>query len=248
MAPRTRTTVLAALAGAMLAGGCRQVLGVGDVTFTSGAGGTAGAGGHGGAVTGAVSGMTSLSVTITSSSSGGPCVHSPCVTGVSLASGCDPCVTTLCTSDAFCCNSTWDSMCVTEAGSACGCGTSATTATSSTTSATSSSGGALGAACMTNSACTSGYCVGGVCCDTACTGPCQSCTTGSCALLPRLMKGACPGGQACDSAGKCTLVVGEPCATNGQCLTDLCVAGQCRCTKGGDCNSGHCNTTTGLCT
>src|SRR5207248_3166059 len=33
---------------------------------------------------------------------------------------CDPCVTTLCAADDFCCTTTWDEQCVSEVGQYCG--------------------------------------------------------------------------------------------------------------------------------
>jgi hypothetical protein len=45
---------------------------------------------------------------------GGSCSHSPCVTGAALVSGCEPAVTAVCAADSFCCNSSWDSICVGE--------------------------------------------------------------------------------------------------------------------------------------
>jgi hypothetical protein len=47
------------------------------------------------------------------------CAHPICVAGVKLASDCDPCVTKVCSSDAFCCSSQWDSTCISEAKSTC---------------------------------------------------------------------------------------------------------------------------------
>jgi Putative metal-binding motif len=48
------------------------------------------------------------------------CSHDTCTTGVLLVNGCDACVTTICGADAFCCNNSWDSQCVSEASSLCG--------------------------------------------------------------------------------------------------------------------------------
>ncbi len=56
---------------------------------------------------------------------GGNCIHSPCDAGGKLTPGCDggDCVTNVCNNDAFCCNTEWDSICVSAAGteSACNC-------------------------------------------------------------------------------------------------------------------------------
>jgi thermolysin len=48
------------------------------------------------------------------------CAHSECVTGGPLTSGCSQCVTTVCNSDAYCCSTSWDGQCVSEAKSWCG--------------------------------------------------------------------------------------------------------------------------------
>ena len=52
---------------------------------------------------------------------GGPaaCSHAICSTGTNLVSGCDPCATKICAADSFCCNSSWDSICVGEVNSVC---------------------------------------------------------------------------------------------------------------------------------
>jgi MYXO-CTERM domain-containing protein len=71
----------------------------------------------------------------------------------------------------------------------------------------------LGAACVLNEDCGSGFCTDGVCCDTACNaGPCDACSTaagapvnGTCALVT---------GPACDDGDACTQV-------------DTCQAGVC---------------------
>ena len=51
---------------------------------------------------------------------GSTCSHSECSTGAKLVKTCDACVTKICNADSFCCNSTWDSICVSEVGSICG--------------------------------------------------------------------------------------------------------------------------------
>jgi len=50
----------------------------------------------------------------------GACAHSVCATGGSLTSGCNSCVTSICSVDPFCCNTSWDSICVGEVSSICG--------------------------------------------------------------------------------------------------------------------------------
>ncbi len=57
----------------------------------------------------------------------GICAHSLCTTGTKLTSGCDPsdCATAVCAFDPYCCNSSWDSMCVgyipTQCANLCTC-------------------------------------------------------------------------------------------------------------------------------
>lgn len=48
------------------------------------------------------------------------CAHPLCSTGTALVSGCDPCATSICAVDSFCCTNSWDSICVNEVGSVCG--------------------------------------------------------------------------------------------------------------------------------
>ena len=49
-----------------------------------------------------------------------PNSHSLCNPGAALATSMDSCVNSVCASDSFCCNSTWDSICVGEVTSICG--------------------------------------------------------------------------------------------------------------------------------
>jgi hypothetical protein len=50
---------------------------------------------------------------------GGTCAHSPCEQGGPLAEDCDPCVTTVCNLDFYCCLVEWDVSCVNAAYSPC---------------------------------------------------------------------------------------------------------------------------------
>ena len=47
------------------------------------------------------------------------CAHGVCATGGKLDSACDPCASTVCGSDPYCCATSWDSQCVGEAKSMC---------------------------------------------------------------------------------------------------------------------------------
>jgi hypothetical protein len=51
---------------------------------------------------------------------GGECAHDPCDTGARLDASCDSCVADICAVDAYCCNNSWDSICVGEVSSVCG--------------------------------------------------------------------------------------------------------------------------------
>ena len=49
----------------------------------------------------------------------GQCSHSECVSGGALTTSCSTCASDVCNSDAFCCNTNWDGICVQEAESMC---------------------------------------------------------------------------------------------------------------------------------
>lgn len=48
------------------------------------------------------------------------CAHDLCTAGAALVSGCDPCVTSVCGADPYCCSTSWDGICVGEVSSVCG--------------------------------------------------------------------------------------------------------------------------------
>ena len=48
------------------------------------------------------------------------CSHDPCQTGVALTNSCNNCVGTICAIDPYCCNTWWDSTCVSRVGNNCG--------------------------------------------------------------------------------------------------------------------------------
>lgn len=50
----------------------------------------------------------------------GACAHSLCASGAALEASCDPCATTLCAHDPYCCAVEWDATCVGEVASICG--------------------------------------------------------------------------------------------------------------------------------
>jgi len=50
---------------------------------------------------------------------GGTCSHPICSTGGKLTASCDSCAAEICAADSFCCNNSWDSVCVGEVSSVC---------------------------------------------------------------------------------------------------------------------------------
>lgn len=126
-----------------------------------------------------------------------------------------------------------------------------------------------GTACENSEQCSSGHCVGGLCCDAACDGPCESCelalTAGTCTALaagaagdPECgtylcdgVSGSCPStcadsagcapGNYCDS-GSCValLVAGSPCTDAASCASAECVDGVCCDSACGASNASDC--------
>ncbi|MBI3184264.1 MAG: hypothetical protein HYZ28_19195 [Myxococcales bacterium] len=91
-----------------------------------------------------------------------------------------------------------------------------------------------GQACTAASQCTTGHCIDGYCCESACTAECKACNLagleGSCADVPRDSTdvGTCAGsGDACDGAGKCRLKDGQPCLAGYLCASGVCADGVC---------------------
>jgi hypothetical protein len=126
------------------------------------------------------------------------------------------------------------------------------------------SGGGNGSACSTSSQCASGFCAGGVCCNEACTGVCNSsCSTGVCTHAPA--RTSCgtrtitqPGTNdialECDGAGNCvaptigcggtpscSLAANVCCMVNDPSTSSLAIActspSSCQCGPGGPCDS-----------
>lgn len=115
-----------------------------------------------------------------------------------------------------------------------------------------------GVACTDNAQCGSGFCVDGVCCNSACDGICRSCLAsesggvdGQCTfvaagdeiVLTDPSYEDCPGVQTCDGNGACfAKAAGESCGGDDECGSGFCTDGVCcgsRC--GGtceECNSG----------
>ena len=96
------------------------------------------------------------------------------------------------------------------------------------------------AACSSSDECLSGFCAQGVCCATACAGPCRSCALpgsfGTCTTVPR---------GALDPSATCG--AGATCNGRGGCVPATCVAD----TDCGDlylCNDAHCVPCNATCT
>jgi hypothetical protein len=110
----------------------------------------------------------------------------------------------------------------------------------------------IGQPCARGTQCASGFCAGGTCCNVACTGNCQSCSTGTCttdqkgtqvgACAPYLCDGSNPGcPSSCAGNGDCVATsycnatsqcngkqpAGAPCGTPSECTSNFCVAGIC---------------------
>jgi hypothetical protein len=124
----------------------------------------------------------------------------------------------------------------------------------------------LGAACNANSDCPSGFCVDGVCCNTACRGECQACdvqgSRGVCSNVPYYLpdklferngsEGSCDlptAGARCNGAGKCLKISGTQCNANDQCMSNQCALNTTQkcvgakgeaCFANADCVSGTC--------
>ncbi|MDI3291309.1 MopE-related protein [Polyangium sp. 15x6] len=94
-----------------------------------------------------------------------------------------------------------------------------------------------GQPCAANSECLTQACVDGVCCNNACLGTCNACSTaktggtnGVCTPIPNGQDpdGECTGAATCNGANGCTLLAtGTACSTNAECATGACVDGFC---------------------
>jgi hypothetical protein len=86
-------------------------------TTTGNDGGAAEGGDDGGPVEAGDDGGTDASVP-TEASTG--CDHGVCSTGDALSGSCDACAAQVCAADTFCCDTSWDSICVSEVPTYCG--------------------------------------------------------------------------------------------------------------------------------
>ncbi len=89
--------------------------------------------------------------------------------------------------------------------------------------------GESGSVCTSDSQCAAGYCVEGICCDSACEGACRSCTLdgqwGTCVSLPDAISCAdanvCNGEETCQQ-GECLADQPLDCANDNPCTTEAC--------------------------
>ena len=87
-----------------------------------------------------------------------------------------------------------------------------------------------GLTCESGAECASGYCVDGVCCESACDGTCMACNLpsalGTCSPTPAGEKdtGTCEHiNEACDGQGGCKTAQGKSCSADNECVTGHCV-------------------------
>jgi hypothetical protein len=140
-------------------------LAIADASGTGGSSSSSSSGSTGGSTTSSSSGSGAGGGTgsSSSSSSGGPgttCDHPVCTPGAQLTADCDPCAAQVCASDPYCCDTAWDTTCVSEADTTCGAGCSGSGSSSSSSSgsagASSSSSGSGGSTSCAHAICTSG--------------------------------------------------------------------------------------------
>ncbi len=92
-----------------------------------------------------------------------------------------------------------------------------------------------GGDCSTGDECGSGFCVDGICCESACDEPCMLCAGGGGTCTYFVSAGGedleadppCVGNSACDGNGICLLMDGAICGAAGDCISGFCVDGVC---------------------
>ena len=94
---------------------------------------------------------------------------------------------------------------------------------------------APGIGCMGTNQCLAGVCdmTDGVCCDTMCSGTCESCKlAGSPGICTNIQSGLdpedeCAGTQVCNDVNQCRKENGDTCTLGNECLSDNCIDGRC---------------------
>lgn len=107
----------------------------------------------------------------------------------------------------------------------------------------------IGARCAVEQDCSSGHCVDGRCCSSACADVCKTCADtehpGLCLPVPIGSKDKCPLSKVCGTAGLCELPNGQECSVHVECASNLCDASVephvCRaCTSAGEGSQDNC--------
>jgi hypothetical protein len=168
----------------------------------------------------------------------------------------DECATRFC-ADGYCCDAECNGACLTCKATPGTC-TSVTNAQDPDTCNDPSICDGTGACklkdaqgCASGADCTSGNCVAGYCCDTACTGACEVCsaTPGTCTIVPI----GNPGNPSChpDACDGVSATCPGACTGDSDCARGFyCANGSCRnsCASDSDCPSGNfCDTNSGQC-
>jgi hypothetical protein len=178
-------------------------------------------------------GTCSLLANGMSCTSNGECTSNFCVDGVCCSSVCN----TLCNA----CTATKKNS---GADGTCGAIAANLDPDNECAGATSCSGGSScllftnGAACSINAECTSGNCVDGVCCNNACSGTCQACSTakkgsgtnGTCGPIATSTDpdAECPGATTCNAVQACAVFPnGFACTIDAECSSGICTDGVC---------------------
>lgn len=143
------------------------------------------------------------------------CAHSVCEPGPALADGCEPCATTVCNADSYCCMTSWDLTCVDIAADLCEndcCGEGMCLGNSCTTCPED-----CGDCTCPHTVCAAGAALSGALCR-------EPCHAEVCATMP-----SCCGAAAWEKS--CIDQAVAICGPS-QCVTDVCAADPLCCTDG----------------